>query len=58
MYLVLSGILFLLITIIPNNHFKLKFKDFIDQYHIIPLWQMGFPEDREKEQLRSNKYDK
>lgn len=58
MYLVLSGILFLLNTIIPNNHFKVKFKGLIAQYPDIPLKQMGFPENWEKEQLWSNKTNK
>ncbi len=58
MYLALSSILFLLNTIIPHNHFKDKLKTLIAQYPGIPLWQMGFPDEWEKEQLWSNKTDK
>ncbi len=58
MYLALSGMLYLLNTIIPHNHFKSKFKTLIVQYPDIPLRQMGFPNEWEKEQLWSNKIDK
>lgn len=51
MYMVLSGILFLLNTIIPNNHFKTKLTSLIVKYPDIPLAQMGFPDDWEDEQL-------
>ncbi len=58
MYLALSSILFLLNTIIPHNHFKNKLKTLIAQYPGIPLRQMGFSNEWEKEQLWSNKIDK
>ena len=55
MYLALSSILFLLNTIIPRNHFKDKLKTLITQYPDIPLRQMGFPDEWEKEKLWLNK---
>jgi len=55
LYLSLSSILYLLNTIIPRNHFKIKLKMLISQYPDIPLRQMGFPDNWEKEQLWSNK---
>lgn len=53
MYLALSGMLYLLNIIIPNNHFKKKLKMLLIEYPEIPLKQMGFPDDWEKEQLWS-----
>ncbi len=58
MYLALSGMLYLLNTIIPRNHFKNKFKTLIVQYPDISLKQMGFPVEWEKEELWSNKINK
>ena len=55
MYLPLSSILFLLNTIIPQNHFVNKFKKLIAQYPEIQLKQMGFPKEWEKEKLWSKK---
>ena len=57
MYLAISSMLFLLNTIIPGNHFVEKLKILITQYPEIPLNQMGFPDEWEKEQLWSNKTD-
>ncbi|MEA1986551.1 MAG: Abi family protein [Candidatus Marinimicrobia bacterium] len=54
MYLALSSIQFLLNTIIPHNHFKNKFKKLIKTYSEIPLRQMGFPKNWEKEKLWQN----
>ena len=51
MYLALSSVLFLLNTIIPQNHFKNKLKSLIEKYPVIPLKQMGFPEGWQNEQL-------
>jgi abortive infection bacteriophage resistance protein len=55
LYVVLSSLLYLLNTIIPGNHFVNKFKKLIKQYPEIPLKQMGFPDNWEKEKLWSNK---
>ncbi len=51
MFMVLSGILFLLNIIIPNNHFKAKLNTLLADYRNISLAQMGFPENWKKEQL-------
>jgi len=51
MYLALSSMLFLLNTIIPNNHFKTKLKTLIAKYPDIHLSKMGFPEGWENEDL-------
>lgn len=58
LYLALSSIQFLLNTIIPRNHFKNKLKRLIAQYPDIPLHQIGFPDEWEKEKLWTNKTDK
>ncbi len=58
MYLILSGMLFLLNTIIPHNHFINKLKTLIAQYPDIPLKQMGFPNNWKNEQLWMNNTDK
>lgn len=55
MYLALTAVLYLLNTIIPGNHFKLKFDKLISDYPEIPLKQMGFPNGWEKEKIWSNK---
>ncbi len=55
LYLALSSLLYLLNKIIPENHFIIKFKKLSNEYPDIPLKQMGFPENWEKETLWSNK---
>ncbi len=53
MYMPLSSMIYLLNTIIPGNHFVEKFKLLIIQFPDIPLKQMGFPKEWEKEKLWS-----
>ena len=55
LYLALSSLLYLLNKIIPGNHFIIKFRKLSNEYPDIPLKQMGFPDNWEKEKLWSNK---
>jgi len=50
-YMVLSSIIYLLDSIIPDHHFKNKFINLLTKYPVISESEMGFPESWKQEAL-------